>query len=169
MDLTRTAIFKISMSNVIGKRNTLFTESMMTVPRLFLALALIGVIGCGSGGPFKYTKVRGRVTYEDGSPIPTKGLRLRFAALEAPKVEKAFPRPAFAEVDQNGEFESVTSYKPGDGLIPGKHKVAIEAGGGPDANLPVPKEYSSISTTPLIIDTAQLPLEIKIPKPKGKG
>ena len=92
---------------------------------------------------------------------------MRFAAIDAPKVDNAVPRPAFARVDNSGEFASVTSYKPDDGLIPGKHKVAIEVGGGPGAAIPVPKEYQSISTTPLIVDTADSPLDIKVPKPKG--
>jgi hypothetical protein len=135
-------------------------------PLLFLIFACL--LGCGSGGPFRYVKVKGKVVYEDGSAIPIKGLRIRFAALDAPKVENAVPRPAFARVDDNGEFDSVTSYKPGDGLIPGKHKAAFEVGGGPGVKLPIPTEYQSISTTPLIIDTADSPLEIKVPKPKGK-
>ena len=139
----------------------------MPAMRLVIFLILVGAAGCGSGSPFKYVKVRGRVTYEDGSPIPMGGLRLRFASLDAPKVENAFPRPAFASIVDNGEFDSVTSYKPGDGLIPGKHKVAIEVGGAPGANIPVPKEYQSISTTQLVVDTADSPFDIKVPKPKG--
>jgi hypothetical protein len=139
----------------------------MPVARFVILLVLVCTAGCNSGSPFKYVKVRGKVAYEDGSPIPTSGIRLRFAALDAPQVEKAYPRPAFARVESNGEFDAVTSYKPGDGLIPGKHKVAIETGGGPSANIPVPKEYQSISTTPLVVDTADSPFDIKVPKPKG--
>jgi hypothetical protein len=126
------------------------------------------LIGCGSGGPFEYENVSGKITYEDGSPIPVDGLRLRFIAQDAPQVDNAFPRPAFADVDSQGEFASVTSYKYGDGLIPGKHKVAIEKEGSPDVRPPVPKEYLSISTTPLMVDTADAPFRIKVPRPKGK-
>jgi hypothetical protein len=136
--------------------------------RQYLAFVLIACAsGCGSGSPFKYVRVKGKVAYEDGSAIPVNGLRLRFAALDAPEVANAVPRPAFARVDDNGQFDSVTSYKPGDGLIPGKHKVAIEVGGGPGTKLPVPKDYQSISTTPIVIDTADSPLDIKVPKPKA--
>jgi hypothetical protein len=141
----------------------------MHVKRFLLLPFLAAALGCGSGGPFEYVKVHGKVTYEDGSPIPSKGLRLRFAAMDAPKVANAVPRPAFARVDDKGEFASATSYKPDDGLIPGKHKVAIEAsGGGPNATVPVPKDYQSISTTPLTVDTAKLPFEIKVPKAIGE-
>jgi hypothetical protein len=136
--------------------------------RIVLIVCICFLAGCGSGSPFEYEKVSGKITYEDGSPIPGGGLRLRFIAEEPPKVENAFPRPAFADVDAQGEFSCVTSYKYGDGLIPGKHKVAIEKAGSPDARAPVPKEYLAINTTPLVVDTADSPFEIKVPKPKGK-
>jgi hypothetical protein len=134
---------------------------------LLVMSVLVCAAGCGSGSPFKYVKTHGKITYEDGSPIPVQDLRLRFAALEAPKVENAVPRPAFARVDASGQFASVTSYKPDDGLIPGKHKVALEVGGAPGTTIPVPKEYQSISTTPLVVDTADSPFDIKVPRPKG--
>ncbi|MCI0333358.1 MAG: hypothetical protein L0228_09065 [Planctomycetes bacterium] len=136
--------------------------------RILIVLACGLVMGCGSGSPFDYDKVSGKLTYEDGSPIPGGGLRLRFIAQDAPQVENAFPRPAFANVDAQGEFAGVTSHKFGDGLIPGKHKVAIEKEGLPDARPPVPKEYLSINTTPLVVDTEDSPFHIKVPKPKGK-
>lgn len=93
-------------------------------------------------------------------------MELRFSALDAPKMEKAYPRPALARVNDKGEFDAVTSYKYGDGLIPGKHKVSIDLGTGPDKKPLVPKEYTSIATTPLEVDTAKLPFDIKVPKPK---
>ncbi len=43
-----------------------------------LILACAFVTGCGSGSPFKYVKVSGKVTYDDGSPIPVHGMELRF-------------------------------------------------------------------------------------------
>jgi hypothetical protein len=140
----------------------------MRIAPILLLLILGFALGCGSGSPFKYVKVKGKVTYEDGSPIPANGLRIRFFPLDAPKVENAVPRPAYARFDDQGNFDSVTSYKYGDGLIPGKHKVAIEASDGPPNKLVVPKEYQSTSTSPLVVDTADSPLEIKVPKPKGK-
>jgi hypothetical protein len=132
--------------------------------RFSAILVSCACIGCGSGSPFKYVKASGKITYEDGSPL--KNVRLLFDSQDAPSVEGAHPRPAVANVNDQGEFDCVTSYKYGDGLIPGKHKVAIDAG-GPD-NPSVAKEYQSMATTPLIVDTATLPLEIKVPKPKAK-
>ncbi len=136
--------------------------------RSLLVLICGFTVGCGSGGPYDYVKVRGKISYEDGSPIPNKGIRLRFVAQDAPQTENAFPRPAFARVDSQGEFDCATSYKYGDGLIPGKHKVSIEMGNGPSVQLAVPKEFQTIATTPLVVDTADSPFEIKVPKPKGK-
>jgi hypothetical protein len=132
--------------------------------RYFLPFLACLAIGCGSGSPFDYEKVSGKVTYEDGTLIPG-ATRLQFIAQDAPAVEGASPRPAVANVNPQGEFDCATSYKYGDGLIPGKHKVAIDSGGDPTKKVPVPKEYLSPSTTPLIVDTADAPLEIKVPKP----
>lgn len=71
-----------------------------------------------------------------------------------------------ANTDANGNFDCVTSYKYGDGLIPGKHKVVIKSGGDQGGKATVTKEYTSESTSPLVIDTANSPLDIKLPKPK---
>src|SRR6187399_935295 len=94
--------------------------------RLLLVLICGVTIGCGSGSPYSYVKATGKLTYEDGPPLPSASVRLQFAAQDAPAVEGSHPRPATAYVNAQGEFDCVTSYKYGDGLIRGKHKVAIE-------------------------------------------
>ena len=45
--------------------------------------------------------------------------------------------------------------------------MAIEAGGNPDAKLAVPKNYTNIATTPLIVNTDDSPFAIKVPKPSA--
>lgn len=137
--------------------------------RILFILVGIFIAGCGSGSPFKYVKVSGSIRYEDGSPIPPNGIELRFSPLDAPKRENVFPRPAVARINENGEFDCVTSYKYGDGLIPGRHKVAIDLGSAANPKPVVPKEYTSIATTPLEVDTQNAPFEIKVPKPKETG
>jgi hypothetical protein len=119
--------------------------------------------GCGSDSPFDYVPVQGRVTYEDGSLIPCS-FQLRFQSL-APPIGTAHPRPAMAEVKTDGTFDVVTSYKYGDGLVPGKHKVVIAYATDAGGRLLVPEEYTTVLSTPLEIDTANSPLEIKVPKP----
>lgn len=132
--------------------------------RYLILLSVVLTLGCGSGGPFSYKKVNGTISYDDGSAVP--GVVLRFVALDAPKIENATPRPAFANADSQGKFDCVTSYKYGDGLIPGKHKVVIEV--DPNAKPVVPKEYTNVATTPLEVDTADSPFDIKVTRPKGK-
>ena len=132
---------------------------------LLLSLTLLFCLGCGDGGPFEYVEVAGLVSYEDGSTIPTAGMQLKFIALGAPNVGGARARPAIAHVDNNGRFECATSYKYCDGLIPGTHKVAILNAKDTDGKLLIPADYASTATSPLVIDTSFLPLEIKVPKP----
>ncbi len=122
-------------------------------------------LGCGPRSPFSYVKSYGKITYEDGTVIPA-GLRLQFAALDAPEVAGAHPRPGIANVNAQGEFDCVTSYKYGDGLIAGKHKVSIEQATDAKGKLLVPREYCSMATTTLVVDTKALPFDIKVPKPK---
>lgn len=126
---------------------------------------LLACAGCGPAAPFDYIPVSGRLTYEDGAPIPTRGIRLTFETLDVKPVGDMFPRPGDAEVDEEGNFALATSHKYGDGLVPGKHKVAIFYATDAKGNLLIPKEYSRPETTPIVVDTANLPMEIKVPRP----
>lgn len=141
----------------------------MDVMRKLVVIGLLATlplsIGCGDGNPFEYIPVEGRVTYEDGSTIPASGMRLQFASLDVPPQNGMYPRPATATLDAEGLFSKATSYKYGDGLVPGRHKVAIAYARDAAGNLLVPKECTNLATTPLVVDTSQLPLTIKVPKP----
>jgi hypothetical protein len=122
--------------------------------------------GCNRGGsPFDYIPVSGRITYEDGAPIPAGGIRLGFAIQGVPPKDGAFPAQADAVVDAEGNFPRATSYKYGDGLIPGKHKVTVYYATDAGGKLLVPKDYTNPETTPLMISTDELPLVIKVPRP----
>lgn len=133
--------------------------------RLILGLFLACSLGCGSGGPFQYVPVTGVVLYEDGSTLPAEGFQLNFFALDAAPVEGASPRPAIAHVNAEGKFDCVTSYKYCDGLVPGRHRVAFVVGKADGKQRFVPREYTSRVDSPLIVDTADAPLEIRVPKP----
>lgn len=142
---------------------------MITIVRnwgfAYLALIMVTSLGCGSGNPWDPVKVSGKVTYEDDSPIPG-GMRLYFIPQTPPIDDKTFPRQGGTNVGAEGTFDAVTTYKFGDGLIPGKHKVVVSAGGrGARGKPTVPPEYGAEETTPLEIDTADSPLHIKIRKP----
>ncbi|MAT71641.1 MAG: hypothetical protein CMJ58_19215 [Planctomycetaceae bacterium] len=131
-----------------------------------VALGALVLAGCsGSPSPYDYIPIEGTVAYEDGTPLPKGGFALKFYALDAPQVEGMTPRPAQANVDATGKFEYVTSYKHADGLIPGQHRVVFFYATD-DAGKPlVPREYAMPDSSPLVIDTADAPLEITVPKP----
>lgn len=121
--------------------------------------------GCGDSGPFEYIPVQGKVTFEDGTPIPAGGMMLQFQSLDAKPVGDMHPRPASASVDASGEFKLATSLKYGDGLIPGRHKVALQYATDAKGKLLIPPDYAHLGTTPLIVDTGDGVLEIKVPRP----
>lgn len=131
--------------------------ALLTFAILFLAIA-----GCGQGGPFKYVKVSGRVTFEDGEPL-SRG-QLVFDP-QAEPVGDAHPRVGIVAVNEDGTFGNPTSHKPGDGVVPGKHKLTIQYATDEAGNSLVPREYTSVATTPLEVDTADSPFEIVIPRP----
>ena len=132
-------------------------------------LLFAGLTGCGSE-PYSTVRISGTVTYEDGSLIPAPELIVYFE----PQVEsidpRTTPRRGYAEVDvTDGTFSRVTTYAPGDGVIPGEHKVVIEAvgeGGMPDHSY-FPPEYSDATTTPLTIEVgSQRTFDLQVPKPR---
>ena len=136
------------------------------------ALGIVGAsaVGCSESNPYDLVDVSGTVAYEDGSLIPAGSIMLKFDPEAAPLDAKTHPRKGFALVNvADGTFEYATTHKHADGLVAGKHKVLVVAyaAEGKAGNF-VPKEYLRPDTTPIEVDTANLPLEIKIKKP-GKG
>lgn len=132
---------------------------------MLAVLCLLTLSGCWSGEPFKYVKVHGKVSYEDGSLIPAGRLDLIFFRQDNTPKGKDWPRPGVAYVDiASGKFDSVTSHMVGDGLVPGKYKVVL--GPGPLSPSVAPLEYGDMNRTPLEVDTANLPFELKVRKPR---
>ena len=85
----------------------------------FLSVALLIICGgCEESIPVK--RVRGKVTF-NGQPPPKAG-KIIFAAVSAADGLPA--RPASGEFETDGEFR-LTTFKPGDGLIPGTYRVNI--------------------------------------------
>lgn len=134
-----------------------------TAAALMLGGVMWGIVAAGcDNNPFSHVAVEGKISYDDGSLIPAERIRVWFTSQTPPIDEQTHPRPASASVNlEDGSLESFTTYKYGDGLIRGKHKVSIDA---TPVEL-VPEEYRSAATTPLVIDTADSPLEIKLPTP----
>ena len=91
-------------------------SAVSTVLTLLVLLPLLA--GCGYKEPFKYVRVSGKVTYEDGTPIPLDGLILTFISQSPPVDAKTYPRPGVTFVDKKtGKFHAVTSHKANDGLV----------------------------------------------------
>lgn len=130
----------------------------------------VSLVGCGSENPFDHAQIQGTVTYEDGTPIPGNSVHATFVPTLAPLDAKTYPKNGHAQLDSAGNFSIVTSYRHADGVVEGKHKVLVvsrNANGKPtDA---VPKEYWSEHTTPLAIDTADSPFQLKVRKPASKS
>ena len=120
------------------------------------------IAGCGgTSSPFTFVPVTGKVTYEDGSPIPGGGFRIYFHSLEPPK-DGMHVRPGIGSTAADGTFKDITSYKFADGLAYGKYKVSLAT----DATK-VPKDYTTPDKTPLTIEVTESGqvLDIKVPKP----
>lgn len=137
-----------------------------------LTAVFAAVTGCGGSDPFDYVPVSGKVTYEDGTRIPDR-LQVTFVPQTPPIDKKTYPRHGLAEINDDGTFDRVTSYKPGDGIVPGRHKVLVQAfTKDDDASDAVPPEYNDIDKTPLEIDTADYspdkPFHFQIAKPESK-
>jgi hypothetical protein len=125
--------------------------------------------GCSDSNPYDIVEVAGTVTYDDGSLIPADSIMLKFEPEAAPLDTKTHPRKGFADVDvSDGTFQFATTHKYADGLVAGKHKVLVAARSkdSKSANL-VPREYQRPDTTPVEIDTDNLPLKIQVKKPTG--
>jgi|GEM_PF-1102448 len=132
-----------------------------------IAMGLVASAGCGPRDPFRYVRVSGDVRHSDGQRIDCQSLRLSFTPLGPPRDPRTHPRPGTATVDvRTGQFTSATTRKTGDGLVRGRHKVALRTTeGGPLPIDVVGPEYATAATTPLEIDTNSLPLQIRVPRP----
>jgi hypothetical protein len=122
---------------------------------LFGLAALALVAGCGPKDPFGYVNASGKVTYDDGSLIPAQRIEVHFVPQGGEIDAKTHPRPGLAYPNvADGMFADVTSYKPGDGIVRGRHKILIRTFDAAGNEIPlVPKTYTDAATTPLEIDT----------------
>ncbi len=137
---------------------------------LHLTLLVFTLICCGCGGSSDHVKVSGKVTYDDGSLIPVKGLQVVFypqvrprSQAASPKSEKN-PRVGRAAVNEkDGTFDTVTTYRYGDGLPPGKYVVTLE-----DVERRLPAEYASPDAALFHADTKDSPFTFLVKKPRSK-
>lgn len=94
---------------------------MNAIKTIQLGALLFCMAATGCGNPHGTVKVSGTVTV-NGQPPPGPGT-VTFTTVTA---ADGFPtRPAMAKFGSDGQYVT-TSYEPGDGLIPGTYKVAVE-------------------------------------------
>ena len=133
-----------------------------------LGIGLATVAGCGGGPPYKTAKISGKVAYEDGTPIKAASIRLQFVSQAEPIDLKTRPKDGTAEVNAEGAFDSVSTWKPGDGAILGEHKVCVLAFDEKGKFSPaVPAIYRNPNTTPLevtVSGSGMEPAELTIKK-----
>ena len=99
-----------------------------------LLLTSLAALGCG-GNDLPTVPVRGRVTFAGGSP-PAKG-SITFMPHSGSSPAGLPSKPGSAQFDTDGSFE-VTSFKLGDGLLPGTYGVSISC----------IKDYQNLSANP---------------------
>jgi len=122
-------------------------------PGLVLALTVVAAVsGCGGGDPYavKTVSAAGTATYQ-GKPV-SKG-----TILFQPVDEKG--RPASGTIE-DGKF-TLTTYREGDGAVPGKHKVAVVAteekktkDGDTTVKYLIPERYASAETSGVEVEVA---------------
>jgi len=124
-----------------------------------LAVAWLALmLGCSSGEPFATVPVRGKVTFRDGSLIKADRIVITFIPQGASASGKAVPGGARGEVKvADGTFGDLTTHKPMDGVVLGRHKVVVQplkkGPGGMDMPArAIPVRYTQPDKTPLEVE-----------------
>lgn len=139
---------------------------------LTLAAAIFGAAGCNSDMPFELLPVHGKVTYEDGSLIPAGSILVTFNPIPEGPVGPITAPGGKTQVNvADGTFAAMTSRRPEDGVVAGRHKVVVVsfeegANGMPKPSAAIPAKYRLESTTPIEVDVTAPDqfIEIKVSK-----
>ena len=123
---------------------------------LIVGLSLfVCATGCGSGTPFDFVPVHGKVTYEDGSRIEADSILVTFNPIISGEMGKTVPPGGQTSVNvQDGTFSGVSSHRANDGLAVGRHKVVIVSfkKGSSVPSPAIPSVYRKESSTPLEVE-----------------
>jgi hypothetical protein len=111
-------------------------------PVLAIAVVLLSLAGC-SRGPRLYP-VKGKVIWDNGAEAGELAGGLVICESEDGKVG------ARGDIEKDGSFQLMT-YKPGDGLLPGKHRVAVVEYSPREPPPPpiIDRTYSRLESSPL--------------------
>jgi hypothetical protein len=144
------------MSSRINQPRTLSAEHLAV-------LVLASLAGCGTNNSLT-KQVRGQVTMEDAPP-PAEG-KITFAPIEGASTHPR--RPASGDFDTTGTF-TLTTFTPGDGIIPGKYRVNINCWReAPTLKTKLSANYvpADFTFTVTIDENADEPVELRIDVPK---
>ncbi len=136
---------------------------------LLLGLGLTLVAGCGEKSPYTVVPVSGKVTYDDGTPIPGTDIQIVFVPQAQPINPKEYPRRAYGTVSRSdGRFDQMTTNQFGDGVTVGPQKVmviSLNEQGKPSGA--VPAQYADPVETPLTADVTSggSPYAFQVAKP----
>jgi hypothetical protein len=119
---------------------------MSVSPRTFLtAVVSLGIAcaGCtsGSGSLPSLISVKGKVTYK-GQPVTTGVVQFE---------PDDYGRNASGNIQSDGTYE-LTTFKPGDGVVAGHHRISITDTGRQGGRDVVPKKYARPNTSKLTAD-----------------
>lgn len=117
------------------------TRNALGIKHLALVTVCLLAVGCGGSG-MPTTKIIGRVTF-DGGPPPKPGM-ITYSLVPGTGVKGLPYRPGTSPFGTDGEF-TATSFKEGDGLLPGTYKVRVTCLSGPPSGVPL----DSVSLVPL--------------------
>lgn len=135
-------------------------------------LAAVWFAGCGGQ---TLCPVYGRIVYTDGaSAKELEGYTVTFESVDQAATELKPGVSATGVVQADGTFQLGT-YKPGDGVVPGRHRVAICAPLSlADGALPpslIPLKYANFAASGLEVDIKPGPNEVTLTverNPAGK-
>lgn len=83
-----------------------------------IVLVLVPCLLIGCSGHYSTYPAGGKVTYEDGTPLPGGWVEFKSAEHDL---------RASGTIQEDGTFE-MSTYAPGDGAVAGKHHVAVRPG-----------------------------------------
>jgi hypothetical protein len=112
------------------------------------AMVLLVLVANGCGG--KTAAVEGQVKFKDGNDVSVLG------GYEIAFEHEESKTSATGQILADGTF-TITTFAPGDGALPGKHRVAITQPTAPDPDKPpqkskVPEKYADFSSSGLAVE-----------------
>ena len=128
------------------------------IPISLALLLTMALVGCGPKSPFALASVEGKITYADGSLIEADQIVVRFFPQGIPIQGKKAPRVGETRADvTDGSFSDFTTWKYGDGVMVGTHKVVAislraTSYGGEEPSDEIPQQYHDPKTTPLEVE-----------------